>query len=83
MSKIIKFIDGDKELIDKVKKAIESEDVEEIKSSKEKLLEKANAFASKVYEEAAKNNQNNEETTEDNSSDKNDDNVVDADYEEN
>ena len=71
------------ELIEKVKKAIESEEVEEIKSSKDKLLEKANALASKVYEEAAKNNQNNEGNEDNTTEDKNDDNVVDADYEEN
>ena len=72
------------ELMDKVNKAIEKEDVEEIKNAKDKLLEKANALASKVYEEAAKANQNNENTSEESStSDKNDDNVVDADYEEN
>jgi len=71
------------ELMDKTRKAIEKEDVEEIKSSKDKLLEKANAFASKVYEEAAKANGNAENTSEDTTSnDKNDDNVVDADYEE-
>ena len=70
------------ELIEKVKTAIGKEDVEEIKTSKDKLLEKANAFASKVYEEAAKAN-GGESTSEDsNSNDKNDDNVVDADYEE-
>ena len=82
-----KVSDSDKkeaeELIEKVKKAIEKEDVEEIKSSKDKLLEKANAFASKVYEEAAKANQNSDASTEDTTEDKNDDNVVDADYEEN
>ena len=71
------------ELMDKVKKAMEKEDVEEIKSAKDKLLEKANQFASKVYEEAAKANQSAENNAEDSSSnDKNDDNVVDADYEE-
>jgi molecular chaperone DnaK len=71
------------ELIEKVNKAIEKEDVEEIKSTKDKLLEKANAFASKVYEEAAKANQGAENASEDSSSNaKNDDNVVDADYEE-
>ena len=48
-----------------------------------KLLEKANAFASKVYEEAAKANQNNDTSTEETTETKNDDNVVDADYEEN
>ena len=71
------------ELISKVKASIEKEDVEEIKSSKDKLLEKANAFASKVYEQAAAN-ANTSENTEDNSDtkEKKDDNVVDADYEE-
>ena len=70
-------------LMDKVKKAIEKEDVDEIKSTKDKLLEKANAFASKVYEEAAKNNQSADNSSDDDSSsDKKDDNVVDADYEE-
>ena len=80
-----KVSDDDKkeaeELMDKVRKAIESEDVEEIKNAKDKLLEKANAFASKVYEEAAKANQGAENTDNDSSSN-NDDNVVDADYEE-
>ena len=73
-------------LIEKVNKAIEKEDVEEIKSAKDKLLEKANAFASKVYEEAAKANEgaanNSESESTEDSKDKNDDNVVDADYEE-
>ena len=80
-----KVSDSDKKeaekLMDKVKKACEQEDVEEIKSSKDKLLEKANAFASKVYEEAAKANQNTNEKEEE-TTDKKDDNVVDADYEE-
>ena len=72
------------ELMDKVNQAIEKEDVEEIKNAKDKLLEKANALASKVYEEAAKANQNGENPTEEsNANEKNDDNVVDADYEEN
>jgi len=84
-----KVSDSDKkeaeELMEKVRKAIEKEDVEEIKSSKDKLLEKANAFASKVYEEAAKNQNadgNAEESSDNSKDDKNDDNVVDADYEE-
>ena len=82
-----KVSDSDKkeaeDLMDKVKKAIEKEDVDEIKSTKDKLLEKANAFASKVYEEAAKNNQSADNSSyDDSSSDKKDDNVVDADYEE-
>jgi len=70
-------------LMEDVRKAIEKEDVEEIKSSKDKLLEKANAFASKVYEEAAKANQGTETANDDTTEEKNDDNVVDADYEEN
>ncbi|MBR3161437.1 MAG: molecular chaperone DnaK [Bacilli bacterium] len=79
-----KVSDDDKkeaeELIDKTRKAIESENVDDIKSTKDKLLEKANAFASKVYEEAAKNNQT--AANEDSDNKKDDDNVVDADYEE-
>ena len=71
------------DLIEKTRKAIEKEDCEKIKEAKDKLLEKANQFASKVYEEAAKNNQNNETNNEDKKDDKkDDDNVVDADYEE-
>lgn len=84
-----KVSDSDKkeaeELMDKVKKAIEKEDLEEIKSSKDKLLEKANQFASKVYEEAAKANQGStgaENTSEESTSKKEDDGVVDADFEE-
>ena len=70
-------------LIEKVNKAIEKEDVDKIKEAKDKLLEKANAFASKVYEEAAKANGGAENTSaEDTTDDKKDDNVVDADYEE-
>ncbi|MEE3344105.1 MAG: molecular chaperone DnaK [Bacilli bacterium] len=81
-----KVSDDDKEeaekLIEKTKKAIESEDVEDIKSAKDKLLEKANAFASKVYEEAAKNNQANADNDSEEDNKKDDDGVVDADYEE-
>ncbi|MDY4996226.1 MAG: molecular chaperone DnaK [Bacilli bacterium] len=84
-----KVSDSDKkeaeELMNKVKKAIEKEDLEEIKSSKDKLLEKANQFASKVYEEAAKANQTaegTENTSTESTSNKEDDGVVDADFEE-
>ena len=73
------------ELMEKVKKAIEKEDIEEIKSSKDKLLEKANQFASKVYEEAAKANQGAtgaENTSEESTDKKDNDGVVDADFEE-
>lgn len=84
-----KVSDKDKEeandLIDKTKKAIEKEDVEDINKAKDKLLEKANALATKVYEEASKKEQaessDNTEKSEKND-DKNDNNVVDAEYEE-
>ena len=84
-----KVSDKDKEeandLIDKTKKAIEKEYVEDINKAKDKLLEKANALATKVYEEASKKEQaessDNTEKSEKND-DKNDDNVVDAEYEE-
>ena len=84
-----KVSDKDKEeandLIDKTKKAIEKEDVEDINNAKDKLLEKANALATKVYEEASKKEQaessDNTEKSE-KTDDKNDDNVVDAEYEE-
>ena len=84
-----KVSDKDKEeandLIDKTKKAIEKEDVEDINKAKDKLLEKANALATKVYEEASKKEQaessDNTEKSE-KTDNKNDDNVVDAEYEE-
>lgn len=53
-----KVTDSDKkeaeDLMEETKKAIETEDVEKINKAKDKLLEKANALATKVYEEAAK-----------------------------
>ena len=84
-----KVTDSDKkeaeDLMEETKKAIETEDVEKINKAKDKLLEKANALATKVYEEAAKNNQSAEsaktETKEEKKEDK-DDTVVDAEYEE-
>ena len=82
-----KVSDSDKkeaeELMDKVNKAISKEDIEEIKNSKDKLLEKANEFASKVYEEAAKESQANSDSAQSESdSNKKDDNTVDAEFEE-
>ena len=74
-------------LIDKTKKAIEGEDLEEIKNAKDELLKKANELATKVYEEAAKNNQANnseesaeKEDKEEKKSKNKDDDVVDAEY---
>lgn len=75
-------------LIEDTKKALESEDVAKINETKDKLLEKANALATKVYEEAAKNNSNEEASKEEKEDKKetkkkpNDDGVVDAEYEE-
>lgn len=73
------------ELIDKAKKAMEENNIEEIKSSKDKLAEKAMALSSRVYEEAAKaqqaqNSSNAEQTTNENTS--SDDNVKEANFEE-
>ena len=74
------------ELIDKAKKAMEENNIEEIKSSKDKLAEKAMALSSRVYEEAAKasqeaqNSSNAEQTTSENTS--SDDNVKEANFEE-
>jgi len=72
------------ELIEKTKKALEGEDLEDIKKAKDNLLTKANELATKVYEEAAKNNQtdaSSDEKEEKNNKNSNDD-VVDAEYEE-
>ena len=92
-----KVSDKDKEeaekLIDKTKKALEKDDVEDIKKAKDELLTKANELASRVYEEAAKANggeapnmddmmKNMNGSADRSKNDKDDDNVVDADYEE-
>ena len=80
-----KVSDSDKkeaeELIEKTKKAMEGEDVKEITEAKDKLLEKANALATKVYESTAKEGQENTTTEEAPKEDKKDD-VVDAEFEE-
>jgi len=84
-----KVTDSDKEeaekLIEKTKKALEGDDLEEIKKSKDELLKKANELATKVYEETAKNQKadeqaNSDEEEETKSSKKKDDDVVDAEY---
>ena len=69
--------------MEETRKAIETEDVEKINKAKDKLLEKANALATKVYEEAAKENKTEEASEEDKKDKKDtDDGVVDAEYEE-
>ena len=70
------------ELIEKTKKAMEGEDAKSINEAKDKLLEKANALATKVYESAAKENQSESTTEEQPKEDKKDDNVMDAEFEE-
>ena len=84
-----KVSDDDKkkaeELIGDVKKALEGNDIEDIKKKTEKLNEKAMEFATKVYEEAAKKAQA-EQTNQpnDNAEEKKDDkdDAIDAEYEE-
>ncbi len=80
-----KVTDSDKkeaeELIERTKKAMEGEDAKEITEAKDKLLEKANALATKVYESTAKEGQENTTTEEAPKEDKKDD-VVDAEFEE-
>ncbi len=64
------------DLVKDLEEALKKEDIEDIKSKKDKLNEKAMALGAKVYEEAAKNAQSE-------SSDENKENdVKDADYEE-
>ena len=73
------------ELIDKAKKAMEENNIEEIKSAKDKLAEKAMALSSRVYEEAAKAQQAQNSSKEDQTSNENtssDDNVKEANFEE-
>ena len=50
-------------LIEDLKKALEGDDIDDIKDKTAKLNEKAMALASRVYEEAAKNNQANNESS--------------------
>ncbi len=69
--------------IDELKKALEGDDIEAIKTKKEALEKVAQGIASKAYEKAQKEQQaqqGGEEASSDDAS--NDDDVVDADYEE-
>ena len=66
--------------IKELKEALEKNEIEEIKTKKEALQETAMAFATKVYEEAAKQAQA-EQTDETTSENKKDD-VIDAEFEE-
>ena len=68
------------DMISDLKKALEGDDIDEIKELKEKLQEKAMSLATKVYEEAAKAQQGAQEDTD--ASDDKRDNVQEASYEE-
>lgn len=87
--KAIKDLDGkidskDKEeaesLIKDLREALSKDDLDDIKAKKDKLNEKAMAFATKVYEEAAKQNQSGQENA--SSDEAKDSSVKDAEYEE-
>ena len=70
------------EAIKEAKEAVETDDLEKMKTAKDKLNEKAMALGSKVYEEASKNQTNTENTEEATTEESKDDKVVDAEYEE-
>ena len=67
--------------IEELKKALEKDDIDDIKKKTEALNETAMALGAKVYEEMAKQAQA-EENKEEKTEDKQDDNVKDAEYEE-
>ena len=74
------------DLIKDLKEAVEKNNIEDIKSKKDKLLECANKLAVKVYEEAAKKAEAEKKETEtpneEENKNKKDDTTIDADYEE-
>ena len=70
------------ELVKDLKDAIEKKNMEEIKSKKDKLQEKAMALATKVYENIQKEQQASSNNNESSSDTKNDNDVKDAEYEE-
>ena len=71
------------DLIKELREALDKKDIEDIKTKKDKLQEKAMALATKVYENIQKEGQAQEANNSDNNSDNsNDDNVADATYEE-
>ena len=69
-------------LIKDLKDALGSDDIEDIKTKKDKLSEKAMALAAKVYEQVNKERAESSDEAANTSEDKKDDNVQDADYEE-
>ena len=69
-------------LIKDLKDALGSDDIEDIKTKKDKLSEKAMALAAKVYEQVNKERAESSTEEANTSEDKKDDNIQDADYEE-
>ena len=70
------------DLIQNTKGAMEKNNIDDIKSSKDKLQEKLIAISSRVYEEASKNAQSAQEQGAEGSDESHDDNVKEANYEE-
>ncbi len=69
-------------LIEDTKKALESDDVDKIKSAKDKLSEKAMALSARVYEEVNKASQEQQTKEEKPTEEKEDSKVKEAEYEE-
>ena len=69
-------------LIKDLKDALGSDDIEDIKTKKDKLSEKAMALAAKVYEQVNKERAESSTEEANTQEDKKDDNIQDADYEE-
>ena len=65
-----------------LKEALEKDNIEDIKSKKDALQETAMAFATKVYEEAAKQAQESQASDSTSNEEKKDDDVIDAEFEE-
>ena len=70
------------DLIKELKDALEKKDIEDIKTKKDKLQEKAMALATKVYENIQKEQAANQENNNTESTEKKEDDVQDANYEE-
>ena len=70
------------EMIKELKEAIEKKDIEDIKTKKDKLQEKAMALATKVYENIQKEQASQENNSTNNDNNNNDSDVKEADYEE-
>ncbi len=68
--------------IKELKEALDKNDLDDIKAKKDKLQETAMAFATKVYEEAAKAAQANQNSDDTSASEDKKDDVIDAEYEE-